>query len=433
MMNKQWSYCVGMCVMMALASCEQGVVEDVMNPDMEQGSARLSVSTRGGDEGGAASVAQGRVYIFNQKGRCVQVLATSEASPSATSDLLPAGTFTIYAVGGPDLSGYSLPNQNEATPTTLISLKENASMADLLMKTQQQTVADGENEQVEIALERKVSSIDRVEIKEVPADVTSVEVVLSSFYSGVQLNGTYPETPTETYSVTLTEQADGKTWLATPQQLVFPSKGRPVFKVIMTNATGTQSFGYEADEALEANHRLNITGTYEALQGVTLTASLTTTEWEDAEDVAFNLDEDHPAYQPVAQQYCNGYYTVSVDGESSTAVLASKSVTAYAAPASGSAASVWQEAINSAMADVEKPNGITNSWRLPTLEEVSTILQDVRLAKLGSSGTTSPLYYQDGSQIKWAYAKYENNAYEIKTGQAFASYIYLWPVIDISY
>ena len=94
---------------------------------------------------------------------------------------------------------------------------------------------------------------------------------------------------------------------------------------------------------------------------------------------------------------------------------------------------VWQEAINSAMADVEKPNGITNSWRLPTLEEVSTILQDVRLAKLGSSGTTSPLYYQDGSQIKWAYAKYENNAYEIKTGQAFASYIYLWPVIDISY
>ncbi|MBR3619358.1 MAG: hypothetical protein IKN44_06360 [Bacteroidaceae bacterium] len=222
-MKKEF-FLIALGAIMMLTACEKIVIPEdeeaspIPTGELD-GSAQLMISTRtgGGDNN---AVAEGRIYIFNQAGSCVQMLSTDEDDNSAVAHLA-AGSYSLYAVGGDDLSRFVLPTQNNATTTSVITRQEGKVMDDLLMKKADVVLEDGESTNLNMALEHKVLAISEVEIKKVPTDVTNVEVALMPLYSSIRLDGVYPDTPTESYKIALTKQDDGKTWKALPNQMLF--------------------------------------------------------------------------------------------------------------------------------------------------------------------------------------------------------------------
>ena len=77
-----------------------------------------TMTTRTGDPDNA--IVEGRIYVFNSLNKCVQLLSIDANNTSVTAKL-PAGSYSVYAIGGEDLSHYVLPSLTEATPTSIIT------------------------------------------------------------------------------------------------------------------------------------------------------------------------------------------------------------------------------------------------------------------------------------------------------------------------
>ena len=428
------------CVLMALSSCEKQVIgEDGMEAseteEAEGGSARLSVITRAPGDPNENAVSEGRIYIMNSAGTCVEILSTDEESNQATTRLA-AGQYTLYAIGGDDLSRFALPTKSGATANSVITRLEGKVMADLLLASASVDLGDGETVNQNIILEHKVLCMDEIAIKQVPETATKVEVSFSPLYSSIQLNGTYPDSPTESYKIALTKQADGTTWKASPQQMLFPSKGKPTIKVSITTDEGVQSFAYNATEELPANHHFKVEGTYKVAYGFSLTGILTAGGWGEDRTITFDIDNNTPiVYDPVAQTFCNGYYVVSVDASNRTAVLLAKSKLDYVVPGEGATNADWYAALTGPMAALELPPGITSgSWRLQTLAEAEIITLDTQIVSYGSNGNSGAYFCDDGDgEVKFGYTKKQGDTYTFKSGTNLNQYVLLRPVIDIHY
>ena len=283
--------------------CISGCAGEVFNESaVSENTGVLRVMTRNGDEG-TTPLSGASVYLFNSSNACVSIL-TSESTGAYASAKLPAGTYTLCALGGEGLSHLVLPTQTEATPTFVLTLAENQSLGDLLMKQHSVTLADGETEDVPLVLERKVLEISSVTISQVPDDVTGVQVSLDPLYGQVQLNGEYVTSSTAPCVITLTSQGSG-TWAATPQRITFPSKSELVITITFTSeGAEPRSYSYTAGGALEANHKFNLEGTYTEPLGVTITGTITAQAWEsNATDItstsmsltqALPLRKNHP-------------------------------------------------------------------------------------------------------------------------------------------
>jgi hypothetical protein len=434
-MANHFKFFIALSAVVLFASCEKAVFDE----DSEEGgveapaTARLNIITRGAtsDEN---TVKDGRIYIFNEEGKCVNLLSTDEEDNTATV-MMPAGTYNLYAVGGEDLSRFILPSQEVATPKSMIKRMPDKAMDDLLMKSTTVTIADGETLNQTIALAHKVICIDELEIQQVPVSVTKVEVMLTPLYSSVYLDGTYPDTPTESYRIILNKQGDEKTWKASPSQMLFPSKGMPNIKITFTSETGTSSYSYTATEEFPANHHYAISGTCKATQGVTLTGILTSEDWGEKRTITFDFDDDNKSYaNPVAGKYCSGYYVVSADAAKRTAVLLSPDTIRYTAPAQDKEASAWLEAINTALAAAEKPAGVTNNWRLPTLAEAACFTTGSQAVFVDGKGTTKTFYATKDGELVWTFGKETSKGKEQTYGTTkLADFIKLRPVIDITY
>lgn len=418
-----------LCTMMALASCEKVVLNDETSTvNEENGTATLTISTRG--VGDPEEVAEAWIYIFNEADKCVTKLTIDDSNLPATTSL-KAGTYTLYAVGGADLSRYTLPIISTATPTSLITLVSGKVMEDLVMKTGSVTLEDGDEKNLTLTLERKVFSLDKIELKSIPTDVTKVEVTLSSFYSAIKLDGTYDATSSTDYTVNLIKQEDGTTWSALPAEILFPSKGVPTITIIQTTATGTDSYTFTAEEALEANHHVTISATHNVAQGAILNVSINAEAWGTDTSVEFEYNETHTVYRPIAGAFCNGYYVVSVDETQRTAVLLAKEKRLeYIAPESGATEAVWRAALTGPMAALDKPINITNDWRLPTLEEVSIFTMDPQAVTISSQGNSKGYFCEDDDDLEWGQNQQDNFIWNTN---GFAAILYLRPVIDINY
>lgn len=425
-------------VILSMTSCEKAIIgegeESLLEEGEVQGQAQLCVVTRAGGDAEGSSIADGRIYVVNSKGICVEMLTTNEENKQTTT-VLPAGSYTLYAIGGDDLLRYTLPSKGTATASSVIKCQDGKVLDDLLQAVVHVDLEDGEVLNQQIVLEHKVLCLDEIDIKQVPTSATKVEVAFAPLYSAIQLDGTYCESPTETYKVALTKQADGKTWRATPQQMLFPSKGKPTIKVTITTDNGTQGFSYNSTEDLPANHHFSISGTFKVAQGVSITGILTSADWGEDRTISFDLDNSNQTdYHPVAGQFTNGYYAVTVDEANRRAVLFGMNVVPYEAPAGGSDNATWKAALQSKLTTWEKPVGINGNWRLPTLEEASIIIRDPQVVTVHDTGNTMTMWCLDGDELKWAYGQTVNNNLTIQTGNSnFRSSIFLRPVIDITY
>lgn len=357
---------------MGLSGCSEQVNNDVILEEITRGIPEnqgvLRVQTRS-----ETSPQEGMVYVFDSKGTCVKVLSTDEGGQLAATQL-PVGTYSAYAIGGDDLSAYTLPDLEGAAASSVISVAEGKVMGDLLMKTATVTLTAGNASNLALELERQVLQLKEVTIKQVPADVTKVEVSIAPLYQGIMLDGTFTEEHS-TLQLELIKKSDNDTWTnGTNQPYCFPSDGKPTITVSFTRTSGVKRYSYQASETLEANHQVVLEGTYSEEQDALLSGTLTARAWEAEKNMPFEFNEENlvtvPKEEPIAGQTYKGYYVISVNSTNNTAVLLSK--TQY--NKIDSSGKMAQKA-----SEIEKPTGegiSCGEWRLPTVDECRNFLED---------------------------------------------------------
>ena len=408
------------------------------------------------------------VYLFNANNAFVRTLQTDAAgdySSASASVKLPAGSYTICAINSSGLSHFQLPDETTATPTSVISVAEGQTMGDLLMDMKTVTLTNGDNAPVDMELQRKVLELSSVTISQVPEDVIGVTVSVGSFSSAIQFNGTYVDTDPITCTFSLTHNTTTGNWESTPQQLVFPSIGRPSITITFNRGEeDTHSYTYNASAALSANNKYDITGTYTE---VSFSGTITSQDWpadpiaidfefdesstasnttpdpnEGGDDPSSGTDDPNsgasdPADLPVVGQTYKGCYVVSVNSDTKKAVLISPTEKRSYNGGNGGASS-WLNKLNIALSSWEV-DGISGTWRIPTLEEMEDISAYPDVLGIRTGGCKE-YFCLIGSELKEVSLnrKSENAGgyIEIISEDITDNYdvsTFLRPVIDISY
>lgn len=408
------------------------------------------------------------VYLFNGSNAFVRTLQTDAIgyTSASTSVKLPEGTYTLCALSPSDLSHFQIPET--PTPTSAITLAEGQTMSDLLIGTATSTLSDGDSKTVDLELQRKVLELSSITISQVPDDVTGVTVSIAPFYSAIQFNGDYVTADPVSATFTLAATATDGVWQVTPQQLVFPSKGVPTITVTFTRENEDPNiYTYTAESAFTANNKYNIAGTYTEPLGVTLSGGITLQSWvTDPTAVNFDFDETNtanntnpdpneggddpssgtddpnsgasdPADLPVVGQTYKGCYVVSVNSDTKKAVLISPTEKRSYNGGNGGASS-WLNKLNIALSSWEV-DGISGTWRIPTLEEMEDISAYPDVLGIRTGGCKE-YFCLIGSELKEVSLnrKSENAGgyIEIISEDITDNYdvsTFLRPVIDISY
>ena len=393
------------------------------------------------------------VYLFNAKNTLVRTIQTDAAGSYTTASAsvkLSADTYTLCALNTSDLAHFQIPDN--PTPTSVITKATDQTLGDLLMATASTTLSDGASDEVNMTLQRKVLKLSTISISQVPSDVTGVSVSISPFYSGIQFNGTYVETSPVACSFDLVASTTTGLWQLTPDQFVFPSKGIPTITITFARGDSeTSSYTYTANEALTANNKYNITGTYTEPLGVTLTGAISLQPWPtDPTPVDFDFDEQNasnstptnpstdpttdPSEVPVAGKIYKGCYVVSVDESNHTAVLLSPTEE-KGYNANSASGEVWLSYLNSFLLSWPSVTGVTGMWRIPNSDEVEIFGKESVFTNAIASPGSKSIFTLYNSELYVVTIK--KNAIgmitieDLKPG--YGQYYYLRPVIDISY
>jgi hypothetical protein len=396
------------------------------------------------------------VYLFDGSNAFVRTLQTDAAgyTSASASVKLPEGSYTLCALSPRDLSHFQIPET--PTPTSAITLAEGQTMSDLLIGSATTTLSDGENGEVDLELQRKVLELSSITISQVPDGVTGVTVSIAPFYSAIQFNGEYIATDPATATFTLTATATDGVWQVAPEQFVFPSVGKPTITVTFTRDNGDPSiYTYETESAFTANNKYNISGTYTEPLGVTLSGGITLQPWAtDPTAVNFDFDESNTGNNPgedeggsnsgsggetseapVVGQTYKGCYVVSVNPDAKTAILLSPTEgTGYSAGYDNYNATDWLNLLNSELQSWPSVEGITGSWRIPTLEEIRLFAQPAGIVSDIPQGEGKGYFCMENSVLKIVPVKNrDGEATIMNTATSYNNTRFLRPVIDISY
>ena len=422
--------CMG--AILTLSGCTEEVINTVNEASGPvQTFSLLKFNTRG--EGDITT--PGYLYLFKDNS-CVSRLDMGADGQVPAMPLSP-GSYAIYAIGGEDLDHYALPASDEAETTSVIGLNAGASMGDLLMGGTTIELEEGETEEAALELQRKVFRLEQVAVRKVPDEVTKVELAISPVSDNILLNGTYAD-KTSTLVVSL-NKGDGGTWSATPQRYALPSSVAPTIALSFTTTTGVEVYRKTVDDAIAANTKLNIEGTYAETQPSTFSATITSQTWPaSAREISFDFDEtDNGALgsAPVAGQMHDGYYVISVNEANKTAIVLAKTHISYTAPgekAADAPEADWIASFVAPMASLEKPFAAIGDWRLPTFAECSYFTADATQVRVMNGASSAYLFMNDDG-LRWGQTVFKDEGNEFKSGGGYNSTIYLRPVIEVSY
>ena len=414
-----------MCGMLTLSSCSEEVFNSAVPEPAESGEGQLRIVTRGDVE----TPLQTRLYIFNDAGQCIQLLSPDDHEQFVTTSLT-TGTYDLYGIGNNDFSNFVLPTVEEATPTTEVIVATGKQRGDLLIGHKQITLEDGDRENIDIQLERKVTHVTSIVIHEVPNDVEHVSVSITPMYKKLLLNGTL-EDPTGTYTVNLTDLGSGD-WEAAPDEMILPSDGHPTITITFTKNETPKSYTYTAAQSINANTNVTLEGTFVGQKGIVLTATMTPQSWNSTpQDITFDFDE-----HPIAGQTYQGYFVVANDPTNRTATLLSQNRVNFTAP-EGNTQADWLPVLNSAMNSLEKPSfaTATDYWRLPTATECTIFSRNTNyVMTFSEENGYSPFFFcLDGTTLKWGVSAKTESGITFYAENSLNEYIILRPVIDITY
>ena len=283
---------------MLLTACEKGLDDggDYMSPTAtgQVTNSVLQVRTRsGGAAADEATVAYPvQVYVF-QGDECQAAQTIGDAGQTLNIALVE-GTYSVYAIGGASTADYVLPSADDATVTSVLTLKDGKAHGDLMAATATATLVDGGTNTVTLGLQRKTMLIQNVEIKQVPTAATAVSVTIAPLWEALCVGGSFATAGSST-TIALTKQSDNRTWILAGETAkhVLPTSSQPVSVSVNITVGGvTKTYTYSCSDQLEAGYKINIDGTYTEAVGVNLTGTITGATWLGERTISFEFDED---------------------------------------------------------------------------------------------------------------------------------------------
>ena len=244
-------------------SCEKYVVDE--ESGVEEPNSMLVVRTRAALSDGTEPQEQAKVsypvnvYVFDEGGKCVE-LAEITSGDDEMSFKLPEGDYDVYAIAGATESAYEMPTKENATKTSVITLREGCGHGDLMTADSNVALSKGEENTLTLSLERKVMMVESVTIGNVPDDVTAVSVSISPLYEDLLLDGTYSG-GNGSGKIDLVETSDGSTWMSETGLYLLEAAGKATLKISLTRNGAVHSYSYSCAEDLKANYKVNINGT----------------------------------------------------------------------------------------------------------------------------------------------------------------------------
>ena len=276
--------------LLLMAACSKDATEEMLGGESNGKAANsvLQVTTRGTNDAVAAYPVQ--VYVF-QGDECKAVQTIGDAGQTLNIALVE-GTYSVYAVGGASATDYTLPTKDEATTTTVITLKEGSTNGDLMAASATATLVDGGTNTVTLGLTRKVMMIQDIEIKKIPTAATAVSVTFAPLWQNITVGANYAGT-TGSSTIALAKQSDGRTWKNTASAYLLPPASQPAsVSVNITIGGTTKTYTYSTSDQLEAGYKINIDGTYTEAVGVALTGTITGATWLGERTISFTFDEN---------------------------------------------------------------------------------------------------------------------------------------------
>ena len=227
------------------------------------------------------------LYAFTSKGKLVasQTIVGAEDNMALP---LTKGDFQVVALSGAS-DDYQLPESPELDDAIVLSATDGANTP-LMLGRANVEVGDSEESSAQITLTYVVAALN-VKLKDVPDNVTDVQLSLSPLYSSLSMGGEYGnEGDSQKVKVNCSLVSEG-VWAA-ETTYIFPGNAKEmVFSIYFKTDDGTEvTYGYTTDDIPTANYLFNVTGTYAG--GVIVGGNFDVTDWEGSIDVDFDFGGD---------------------------------------------------------------------------------------------------------------------------------------------
>ena len=359
--------------MTLLTSCEKEFSEVTpVNPESS-----LTVTTR--SESGAEEVAYPvAVYLFDANKACIDFRRIESADASIVYDLVE-GVYDVYAFGGVAEGKYTLPSVKEATLESVITLQDGQEHGDLMRANSSVTTTKGEANTINLLMNRCVSKIESIVIKQVPDDVTAVSVTLSKTYKSMAFDGTMKDVNIEVITLEKSGTESGTWELKTPRHVLFDVAASASVKISMITNGNAKGYTYQLTDKWKSNYLYHINATYTEKQNFHVTGAT----WQGTEDIVFNFDETNtqdggsgPTINETAPEVgtlYKGCYVLSRTEESNAIKVLLLHPNQYSDVCNGSMSQEEaRNSINSKLSEIASENEITG-WHLPNEAEMETI------------------------------------------------------------
>lgn len=363
--------------MTLLTSCEKEFSEVTpVNPESS-----LTVTTR--SESGTEEVAYPvAVYLFDANKACIDFRRIESADASVCYDLVE-GVYDVYAFGGVAEGKYTLPSVKEATLESVIALQDGQEHGDLMMANSSVTTTKGEANTINLLMNRCVSKIASIVIKQVPDDVTAVSMTLSKTYKSVGFNGTKKDVNIEVITLEKSSTESGTWELKTPRHVLFDVAASASVKISMTTNGNAKGYTYQLTDKWKSNYQYHITATYTEKQNFHVTGTIKGATWLGTEDIVFNFDETNtqdggsgPTINETAPEVgtlYKGCYVLSRTEESNAIKVLLLHPNQYSDVCNGTMSQEEaRNSINSKLSEIASENEITG-WHLPNEAEMDVI------------------------------------------------------------
>lgn len=363
--------------MTLLTSCEKEFSEVTpVNPESS-----LTVTTR--SESGAEEVAYPvAVYLFDANKACIDFRRIESADASVVYDLVE-GVYDVYAFGGVAEGKYTLPSVKEATLASVITLQDGQEHGDLMRANSSVTTTKGEANTINLSMNRCVSKIASIVIKQVPDDVTAVSVTLSKTYKSMAFDGTMKDVNIEVITLEKSGTESGTWELKTPRHVLFDVAASASVKISMTTNGNAKGYTYQLTDKWKSNYLYHINATYTEKQNFHVTGTITGATWQGTEDIVFNFDETNtqdggsgPTINETAPEVGTFYkecYVLSRTEESNAIKVVLLHPNQYSDVCNGTMSQEEaRNSINSKLSEIASENGITG-WHLPNEAEMDAI------------------------------------------------------------
>lgn len=259
-------------------SCQQLPEDDgILSDDAEKS---LKVKVR--SAGDAEIIYPLYLYAFTENGKLVatQTIADDEGNMALS---LSKGDFQVVAISGVS-DAYQLPESPELNDVITLTAT-NGAKTPLMAGRANVEIGNASTASVQITLSHVVAALN-VKLKDIPSNVSAVQLALSPLHSTLSMNGEYGGDP-QKVKVDCTSIEEG-VWTA-ETTYIFPGSGsKTVLSVCFKTDNGTEvTYGHTFQGVPEANHLFNVTGTF--VGGVIVGGNFDVNDWEGSIDVEFEF------------------------------------------------------------------------------------------------------------------------------------------------